>query len=392
MNNMANGRWEVVTIAEIAKVKTGNNKLTKASYTESGYAAYSGSGNDGFCSHYEYDTDAIVVASVGARCGRGYLARGKWTAIANTTLIFPNPQKIDLNFLFQSIKDEGTWQRSGGAQPFVSVGEIEGKILRIPPLDEQKKIAEILTTVDKVIVNTEAEISKLEGLKKATMNELLTKGIGHTEFKETEIGRIPKRWNVELLDKLTDTNSRITYGVVQPGPAETNGVKFIRGGDIYRNQIEMHRLRTISAKVSREYNRTVLRGGELLMSLVGYPGEVAIVPNILSGANIARQVAMIRLTAGLHGRYFMHYLSSHKGKESLSLNTIGSAQQVINLVDLKAVRVAVPPLQEQEAISTVLDQIDEFVRRKTEKYMQWGMVKRSLMQDLLTGKVRVKVN
>ena len=65
-----------------------------------------------------------------------------------------------------------------------------------PPLPEQKKIASILTSVDEVIENTQKQIDKLQDLKKATMNELLTKGIGHTEFKDSELGRIPKSWEV----------------------------------------------------------------------------------------------------------------------------------------------------------------------------------------------------
>ncbi len=70
----------------------------------------------------------------------------------------------------------------------------------LPPLPEQKKIASILTSVDEVIENTQKQIDKLQDLKKATMNELLTKGIGHTEFKDSELGRIPKSWEVVTRD------------------------------------------------------------------------------------------------------------------------------------------------------------------------------------------------
>ena len=60
------------------------------------------------------------------------------------------------------------------------------------PLAEQKKIASILTSVDEVIEITQKQIDKLQDLKKATMNELLTKGIGHTEFKDSELGEFPR--------------------------------------------------------------------------------------------------------------------------------------------------------------------------------------------------------
>ena len=74
--------------------------------------------------------------------------------------------------------------------------------LEIVPLPEQREIASILTSVDGVIENTQKQIDKLQDLKKATMNELLTKGIGHTEFKDSELGRIPKGWGVSALGTL----------------------------------------------------------------------------------------------------------------------------------------------------------------------------------------------
>ena len=79
---------------------------------------------------------------------------------------------------------------------------IEKLEFSIPPLPEQKKIASILTSVDEVIENTQKQIDKLQDLKKATMNELLTKGIGHTEFKDSELGRIPKSWLQTTIGKL----------------------------------------------------------------------------------------------------------------------------------------------------------------------------------------------
>ena len=71
-----------------------------------------------------------------------------------------------------------------------------------PPKPEQQKIASILTSVDEVIEKTEAQIGKLQDLKKGMMQELLTKGIGHTEFKDSPVGRIPKGWEVKTLNEV----------------------------------------------------------------------------------------------------------------------------------------------------------------------------------------------
>ena len=90
-------------------------------------------------------------------------------------------------------------EASSTAQPALSLGTMKKFKLPIPPLPEQKKFASSLTSVDEVIENTQKQIDKLQELKKATMNELLTKGIGHTEFKDSELGRIPKSWECNNL-------------------------------------------------------------------------------------------------------------------------------------------------------------------------------------------------
>ena len=92
---------------------------------------------------------------------------------------------------------------SGSAQPQITGESLKSVTLPFPPLPEQKKIASILTSVDEVIENTQQQIDKLQDLKKATMNELLSKGIGHTEFKDSELGRIPKSWKIGTIENLS---------------------------------------------------------------------------------------------------------------------------------------------------------------------------------------------
>ena len=151
-------------------------------------------------------------------------------------------------------------------------------------------------------------------------------------------------WPRLVLSELTETNSPITYGVVKPGLEDPNGISFVRGGDISHGRILTEQLRTITPPVSQQYRRTQLRGGEILVSLVGNPGQVAIVPESLKGANIARQVALVRLSKYVDARFVKYYLSSPFGQGILGTHSLGSVQQVINLRDLKRIEVPVPPL------------------------------------------------
>ncbi len=166
-------------------------------------------------------------------------------------------------------------------------------------------------------------------------------------------------WPEVPLSDLTEPDTPVTYGVVKPGPEDPDGVLFIRGGDIADGRVLVERLRTITRGVSEQYRRTQLRGGEIVVSLVGNPGQVAIVPAALRGANIARQAGLVRLRSDVDTRFVKYFLGSRFGQEALGAHSLGSVQQVINLRDLKTVRVPVPPLFEQRAIAHILGTLDD---------------------------------
>ena len=159
------------------------------------------------------------------------------------------------------------------------------------------------------------------------------------------------------MDELTEADSPITYGVVKPG--DPGDVLFIRGGDIAGGRVLDNQLRTITNEVSEQYRRTLLRGGELLICLVGQPGQVAVAPPALAGANIARQVGLIRLRSEVDAEFISYFLQSPDGQASLGTYTGGSVQQVINLGDLRTVNVPIPPFPEQQQIVGILDEAFE---------------------------------
>lgn len=193
---------------------------------------------------------------------------------------------------------------------------------------------------------------------------------------------VPEGWREVTLDDLTET--AVTYGVVKPGDERTGGVPFIRGGDFPDGRIRTETLRTISAEISQTYKRTVLKGGEILVSLVGYPGATTIVPPELAGANIARQAALVRTNKKVVRDFLYQYLRSPLGQTQMLSQTIGSAQQVINLKDLKAVPIPLPPLAEQKRIAEVLGVWDRAILVAGKQLDLARTQKRALMQTLLT--------
>jgi len=168
-------------------------------------------------------------------------------------------------------------------------------------------------------------------------------------------------WEKVPLSELTEAERSITYGVVKPGDEVDGGVAFIRGGDVSQGRIAIDALRTISPQLSQTYKRTLLRGGELLISLVGNPGEVAIAPASLEGANIARQVGLIALRPEVNSLFVMYFLMSPLGRAELFTRTGGAVQQVINLADLKTIQVPIPSGVVQTRIADILSTYDDLI-------------------------------
>ena len=175
-------------------------------------------------------------------------------------------------------------------------------------------------------------------------------------------------WSTVALEELTEPGRSITYGVVKPGDHDaSDGVLFVRGGDIGDGRIAIEELRTITKQVSNQYRRTLLHGGELLISLVGNPGAVAMVPTSLIGANIARQAGLVALRDGVNHKFVEFFLRSPQGQASMGLYVKGAVQKVINLGDLKRVEVPLPPLPTQQRIAAILSAYDDLIETNTRR-------------------------
>ena len=191
-------------------------------------------------------------------------------------------------------------------------------------------------------------------------------------------------WPLHKLEDLTESDRPITYGVVKPGPEDPeNGVKFIRGGDIFEGKLTIESLRTITSEVSKSYRRTLLSGGELLVSLVGNPGHVAVVPKSLAGANLARQAGLVALRPDIDADFVKYFLMSPGGRAELFSQMTGSVQIVINLANLRTVRVPLPPLPIQRRIAGILSAYDELIENSQRRIKILESMARALYREAL---------
>ena len=162
-----------------------------------------------------------------------------------------------------------------------------------------------------------------------------------------------------LLGELCDPGRGITYGIVKVGDFVPGGVPVIRGGDIRNGRIVFDDEKRVTEEISQQFQRTILRGGEILINLIAEPGHTAIVPPELAGANVSRDVGVIALNETVDHRYVDFCLKSRIAVEWLTSRLQGSVTQKINLGILRELPVPTPALEEQRAIAHILGTLDD---------------------------------
>lgn len=257
-----------------------------------------------------------------------------------------------------------------------------------PPLPEQQKIAKILTSVDEVIEKTQAQIGKLKDLKIGMMQELLTNGIGHTEFKDSSVGRIPVEWEVvkvssvaNVVDSMHQTPSFTELGKSMVRVTE------IRNSEVLNIDSALNVDEKTFVSFSRNYQPAV---GDILIARVGaYFGATAFVADNLEFC-LGQNTASIR-PEGIESKYLFIYLNSEVARSQMEDAVAVGAQPSLSLKAIKELRIGLPPLGEQEKISNAISSVSRKIELTKTKLDAIKKSKRALMQDLLTGKVRVRV-
>lgn len=159
-------------------------------------------------------------------------------------------------------------------------------------------------------------------------------------------------------------DGQISYGVVQPGTDTRGGVSIVRVKDVRNGIIDASSPIRVAGEIAEKHSRTTLTGGELLLSLVGTVGESAVAPKSLAGWNVARAIAVIRPTKVSSRWLQLCFESAPIRAEILGvLNT--TVQSTLNLVDLKRLRIPVPPLEIRSGIEEVLGALDDKIAANT---------------------------
>ena len=170
--------------------------------------------------------------------------------------------------------------------------------------------------------------------------------------------RLPSGWIYEELGDLVESGE-VSYGIVQPGSHDVVGVPILRVNNLRHGGITTDDVLRVSSEIEGKYVRTRLRGGEVLLSLVGSVGEVAIVPETLADWNVARAIAVIRPSGNVSARWLKYCLSSDLVQRHMRMWQTDTVQATLNLRDVRRLPIVMPPKSVRDAVAGLLGALDD---------------------------------
>jgi len=371
-----------------------------------GEIPYYGANNiQDYINDYIFDEPLILIAEDG-----GYFEDFATRPIAqkitgkswvnNHTHILRARKQYNQDFIFYALEHKNImYFIKGGTRSKLNKSDLEEILILIPKLEkEQQKIAKILTSVDESVEATNKIITKQKRVKTALMQDLLTRGIDKDgnirseethEFKDSPLGRIPKEWDC---NKLYEMSIFVKDGTHSTHRDVDNGVPLLSAKDINNGKISIPKN---SRKISKQdYNllhkNFTLCNDDLLLTVVGTIGRSAIIKNLNQKITFQRSVAFIRLKKQKLASYIYQFINSHYFLKQLDELQNASAQPGVYLKQLESTDIIFPKSdKEQYRISKILSKQDEAIEQEEQKLQKLQRVKKALMQDLLTGKVRV---
>ncbi len=294
-----------------------------------------------------------------------------------------------------------TWVTSEltqGVQPNVNAQQYSKLPILLPTLQEQTKIASILSGVDALIEKTQQIIVKYENLKRGLMQQLLTRGINHKKFKKVKwlFGKkieIPKEWKTQQLGKNSSLKGRIGWqGLTTSEYLVTGNYHLVTGTDFKNGKIDWENCVYVNKDRYIQDPNIQLKNADILVTKDGTIGKIAFVSLPKKPATLNSGVFVIRPIDNQYRPLFLYYiLFSDYFEKFLNKLKAGSTINHLYQKNFVGFKFPIPTLAEQTKIASILSGVDAYIQKNQEYKKKLEELKKGLMQKLLTGQIRVKV-
>ncbi|MEU5513543.1 restriction endonuclease subunit S [Streptomyces griseoaurantiacus] len=233
--------------------------------------------------------------------------------------------------------------------PRINSEDLGDIYVSLPSVDEQRRIADFLdaetTRMDELRTSLQQFSASVQERTSIVVGTLLNANA------MTPTDSLPSGWSWTPLAHLTDPLRQIMYGIVLPGPSVTNGVPIVKGGDVAANRLTVEALSRTSPEIESRYARSRLVGGDLVIAIRGSVGEIALVPDALTGANLTQDAARISVGHNTDTEWLQLVLQSPLVEAQIKRRVTGATIKGINIWDLKRIPVPTPTLAEQKGLA-----------------------------------------
>ncbi|MDD4530457.1 MAG: restriction endonuclease subunit S [Candidatus Gracilibacteria bacterium] len=372
--------WEIKKLGKFSSITTG--KLDANAMIEKGkYRFYTCAKDYYYIDNFAFDTEALLISGNGANVGYIHYYNGKFNAYQRTYILY-NFIDSDIfyikHFLGLKLYERIHREKNEGNTPYIVLGTLTNMNIALPPLPEQQKIANILKTCDSQIETTKQIIQKLELRNKGLQQKLLT-------GKKRLDGFNGKWQNIEL-DKCLNYTPRPV-----DKPSENFfalGIRSHGKGIFHKNDFDPEDIAIDTLYEVKE--------NDLVVNITfAWEQAIAIANKIDDGGLVSHRFPTYTFkTDKATHEYFRYLIIQKRFKYMLDQISPGGAgrNRVLSKKDFLKLEVKVPKVEEQKAIANVLDKANEELEQYKQKLEKLKLIKKGLMQQLLTGKVRVKID
>lgn len=392
--------WRKITLGEICEITKGK-QLNKIELFKSGdYPCLNGGIEpSGYTDKWNTEANTITISEGGNSCGYINFMRTRFWSGGHCYSLLNIIEDINRDFFYQALKGNEKsimGLRVGSGLPNIQRKALESFEINFPTSQlEQTAIAHILSTVDNAIERTEKLIAKYKRIKTGLMQDLLTKGIDENgnirsekthKFKDSPLGRIPLEWEVKKLNSIT---LEIGDGIhATPKYVESSNIYFINGNNLSEGEIVINSSTNCVSQSEFEKYFIELDNNTILLSINGTIGNIAIYNN--EKVILGKSVSYIKCKDNVLCNFLYYLLQSFRITHYFDNELTGSTIKNLSLVSIRNTPITMPEdPNEQEKIVDRLHLFDDFISNNYDILKKYQKLKYGLMQDLLTGKVRV---
>jgi type I restriction enzyme S subunit len=342
-----------------------------------------------------YDKETILIPRKGSLNNIFYLNEPFWSVDTifwskiNEEVAFPKYLFYNLKVLDFASMDVGS------AIPSLTTELLKKIEIELPSLQEQKSIAAILSSIDDKIENNLAINKTLEEMAMALYKHWFVDfgPFQDGEFVESELGRIPKGWEVKRLDDLIDVLSKGTTPRMKDVEGLNRKIPFLKVKDINSDgEININGLELIPEEIHlKDLKRSILLENDLLFSIAGTIGRVSIVTETLNNSNCNQALAFIRLKEKeIYKAIVYYWLKSDEVQNRIQNSVVQGVQANVSLTVLKELEFIKPSDNVLNEFSIEVNPIFELVLKNQKENQTLTQLRDTLLPKLISGEVRLK--